>query len=74
MSSGPNESKTGGEALKGLGKKSERDGFVFRVGEDCPNVPLNQVQVPDTVAAAFRFVNRLEVELIRVGHVSQPTE
>ena len=64
---GPGENKSGGEALKGLAKRHGRDGFVLRVGEDCPNLPVNQIQVPDTVAAAFKFQHRSEVEIVRVS-------
>jgi hypothetical protein len=59
--------RTGGEALKGVPKYRGRDGYVFRAGEDAPNVPLNQVQVPDSVATAFRLQHRSDVEIIRVS-------
>lgn len=59
--------KTGGEALKGVPRYLGRDGYVFRAGEDAPNVPVNQVQVPDSVATAFRLQHRSDVEIIRVS-------
>lgn len=59
--------RIGGEALKGVPKYRGRDGYVFRAGEDAPSVPLNQVQVPDSVATAFRLQHRTDVEVIRVS-------
>jgi len=59
--------KSGGEALRGVAKGTQRDGYVFRLGEDAPNVPGNQIQVPESVAAAFKFQHRLEVEVVRVS-------
>lgn len=63
---GPSEVKGGGEALKQIAPGSKRDAYIFRVGDDCPNIPINQIQVPDNLAAAFRFQHRLEIEVSRV--------
>lgn len=59
--------RTKGEASKGVAKGSGRSGYVFRVGEDTPNVPLGQIQVPESVAVAFDFQHRQEVEISRVS-------
>ena len=64
---GPSDVKGGGEALKQIAPGSKRDAYIFRVGDDCPNIPMNQIQVPDSLAAAFRFQHRLEVEVSRVS-------
>ena len=65
--SGPGDGKAaGGDALKDIAKNMGRDTFIFRVGEDMPNIPINQIQVPESVAAAFRFQHRSEVELVKV--------
>jgi len=65
--SGPAAEKSaGGEALKNLAPNTGRDAYIFRVGEDCPNVPISQIQVPETVASAFRFQHRLDVSVVRV--------
>jgi hypothetical protein len=58
--------KSGGEALKGVRRGSGRDGYIFMVGEDAVNVPVGQIQVPESVAAAFAFQHRLEIEILRV--------
>jgi hypothetical protein len=52
----------GGEASKG----GARGGYVFKLGEDA-NVPLGQIQVSESVASAFTFQHRLEVEVVRVS-------
>ena len=66
---GPEEVKAGGEALKGLKKRGKgHDSFVFRVGEDSTNIQLGQIHVPESVASAFEFRVRSEVEIIRVHH------
>jgi hypothetical protein len=59
--------KSGGEALKGVPRYLGHDGYVFRAGDDAASVPLNQIQVPDSVATAFRLQHRLDVEVIRVS-------
>jgi len=69
---GPSEVKGGGEALKQIASGSKRDAYIFRVGDDCPNIPINQIQVPDSLAAAFRFQHRLEVEVSRVSLIHVP--
>ena len=61
------ENKTGGEALRGLSKKPGRESFFCRVSEDMPNIPINQIQLPESVASSFRFQARGEVEVIRVS-------
>jgi len=66
--SGPAAEKSvGGEALKNLAPNSGRDAYIFRVGEDNTNVPISQIQVPESVASAFRFQHRLDVEVVRVS-------
>ena len=55
------------EATKGVLRDSGRDGYVFMVGEDVPNVPLNQIQVPESIAASYKLQHRLEVDVFRVG-------
>lgn len=68
---GPMDGKvTGGEALKRV-KGEGRDTYIFRVGEDCPNVPINQIQVPESVASAFRLQHRSEVEVVKVFWASR---
>lgn len=57
------QTKAGGEALKGVSRKFKRDGYIFRVGEDAPNLSIGQIQVPESVAAAFKFQHRLEVDI-----------
>lgn len=57
--------KSGGEALRHLGKG--RDAYIFRAGEDISTIPINQIHLPESVAAAFRFQHRNEVEIIRVS-------
>ena len=66
--SGPAAEKSaGGEALKNLAPNSGRDAYIFRVGEDNANVPISQIQVPESVASAFRFQHRLDVEVMKVS-------
>jgi len=55
--------KIGGEALKGVSRRYERDGYIFRVGADSLDVGLGQIQVPESVATAFRFQHRMEVDI-----------
>ncbi|WVO20164.1 vacuolar membrane-associated protein IML1 [Cryptococcus decagattii] len=43
-----------------------REGYVFRLGEDSPTANIHQIQVPDSVATAFGFQNRLEVEVRKI--------
>jgi hypothetical protein len=62
------QSKAGGEALKGVSRKFKRDGYIFRVGEDAPNLSIGQIQVPESVAAAFKFQHRLDVDIHYVSH------
>lgn len=57
------KARAGGEALKGVSRKHNRDGYIFRVGDDAPNVAIGQIQVPESVATAFKFQHRLDVEL-----------
>lgn len=59
--------RVGGEALKGVPRYLGRDGYVFKVGEDMPNVPVGQIQVLDSVASAFRLQHRSDVEVLRVS-------
>lgn len=59
-----------GGALKGVSRKYRRDGYIFRVGEDAPNVSVGQIQLPESVAIAFNMQHRSEVDIHRVslGH------
>lgn len=57
------KARAGGEALKGVSRKHNRDGYIFRVGDDAPNVAIGQIQVPESVATAFKFQHRLDIEL-----------
>lgn len=50
-----------GEALKGV--PFSRRAFVFRLGDDA-SVPIGQVQMPDSVASAFSFQHRADVEIL----------
>lgn len=59
--------KTGGEALKGVSRRYERDGYIFRVGEDCQDVTQGQIQIPESVASAFHFQHRLEIDIFMVS-------
>ena len=59
--------KTGGEALKGVSRRYERDGYIFRVGEDCQDVTQGQKQIPESVASAFHFQHRLEIDIFMVS-------
>ncbi|EIW66543.1 hypothetical protein TREMEDRAFT_35030 [Tremella mesenterica DSM 1558] len=67
---GPHALKAGGEALKSVVREAKagevRDGYVFRVGADAPNIPINQIHIPETVASAFCLQHRLEVQVMRV--------
>ncbi len=67
MGDEPAQVRLGGEALRGVTPRSGRDGYIFRLGEDSPNVPATQIQVPESVAAAFKLHHRLDVEVIRVS-------
>ncbi|WVQ93412.1 hypothetical protein IAU59_000483 [Kwoniella sp. CBS 9459] len=53
-------------AMRGVKPGRGRDGYVFRLGEDVPTANAHQIQVPDSVATAFGFQSRLEVEVRRV--------
>ncbi|WWD05741.1 hypothetical protein V865_003824 [Kwoniella europaea PYCC6329] len=53
-------------AMNGVKTGKGRDGYVFRLGEDVPTASAHQVQVPDSVATAFGFQQRLEVEIRRI--------
>ena len=55
--------KIGGEALKGVSRRYERDGYIFRVGADSTDTVIGQIQVPESVATAFRFQHRMEVDI-----------
>lgn len=55
--------KTGGEALKGVSRRYERDGYIFRVGADSPETEVGQIQVPESVATAFGFQYRMECDI-----------
>jgi hypothetical protein len=57
------KARAGGEALKGVSRNHNRDGYIFRVGDDAPNVAIGQIQVPESVATAFKFQHRLDIEL-----------
>ena len=69
MGGEPAQVKLGGEALQGVVRNKGRDGYLFRIGEDAPHIPSNQIQVPESVAAAFRFQHRLDVEVFRVRFI-----
>ena len=56
---------TGGEALRGVKWSLGRAGFTFRIGHDA-NVPVGQIQVPESVATAFHFQHRAEVEVLQL--------
>lgn len=68
------KARSGGEALKGVSRKHGRDGYIFRVGDDAPNVAVGQIQVPESVATAFKFQHRLDIELYLVRPPHQTTE
>lgn len=53
-------------ALEDVKTGKGREGYVFRLGEDNPTANIHQIQVPDSVATAFGFQNRLEVEVRRI--------
>ncbi|ORY27432.1 hypothetical protein BCR39DRAFT_538001 [Naematelia encephala] len=67
MGASPERNKAGGEAMKGVARGQGRDGYVFRLGDDHPEIPINQIQVPDSVALAFRFPHRLEIEVVKLS-------
>nr|XP_031862950.1 uncharacterized protein CI109_001425 [Kwoniella shandongensis]KAA5530022.1 hypothetical protein CI109_001425 [Kwoniella shandongensis] len=50
-------------ALRDIKPGKGRDGYVFKLGEDVPSANPHQIQVPDSVATAFGFQHRLEVEV-----------
>jgi hypothetical protein len=54
------------DALEGVKPNRGRDHYIFRLGEDNPSVPMNQIQVPNTVAQSFRLQHRQDVEISRV--------
>ena len=60
----PSDEVKGGEALRGL--KKGHDGFVCRIGEDYLHIPTNQIHVPESVASAFEFKLRSEVDIFPV--------
>ncbi|WVW80120.1 hypothetical protein I302_102095 [Kwoniella bestiolae CBS 10118] len=53
-------------AMNGVKAGKGREGYVFRLGDDVPSASAHQIQVPDSVATAFGFQQRLEVEVRRV--------
>ncbi|WWC60281.1 uncharacterized protein I303_102850 [Kwoniella dejecticola CBS 10117] len=53
-------------AMNGVKMGKGRNGYVFRLGDDMPSASAHQIQVPDSVATAFGFQQRLEVEVRRV--------
>lgn len=55
-----------GEALEGVKPGKGREGYIFRLREDMPNVPLNQIQVPNSVAQAFKLQHRQDIEIRRI--------
>ncbi|WWC68656.1 uncharacterized protein I206_102587 [Kwoniella pini CBS 10737] len=57
---------SGSTALNGVKLGKGRDGYVFRLGDDVPTASAHQIQVPDSVATAFGFQQRLEVEVRRI--------
>lgn len=60
------KARAGGEALKGVSRKHGRDGYIFRVGDDATNVAVGQIQVPESVATAFKFQHRYDVDILLV--------
>lgn len=54
------------DALEGVKAHKGRDGYIFAVGEDNPSVPMNQIQVPNSVASAFKLQHRQDVQVVRV--------
>lgn len=62
-----NERSGDGDAVEGVKPDKGRDGYVFQVREDMPNVPLNQIQVPNSVANAYRLQHRQDVEVIKIS-------
>ena len=64
---GDSDRKAGGEALKGVSRRYERDGYIFRVGADDADMEAGHIKVPESVATAFRFQHRLEVDIYIVS-------
>ncbi|WVR03870.1 hypothetical protein IAU60_000868 [Kwoniella sp. DSM 27419] len=60
------KNETDGPAMSGVKLGRGRDGYVFRLGDDQSSASAHQIQVPDSVATAFGFQQRLEVEVRRV--------
>lgn len=54
------------DATEGVKPGKGRDGYIFRLGEDVPSVPTNQIQVPNAIANAFKLQHRQDVEVIRI--------
>jgi hypothetical protein len=54
------------DALEGVKPNRGRDLYIFRLSDDHPAVPMNQIQVPNTVAQAFRLQHRQDVQISRV--------
>ncbi|GMK55697.1 hypothetical protein CspeluHIS016_0207530 [Cutaneotrichosporon spelunceum] len=65
---GPPQRTGDGEAVEGVKPNKGRDGYVFQVREDMPSVPLNQIQVPNSVANAYRLQHRQDVEVIKIAN------
>nr|ODN85129.1 vacuolar membrane-associated protein IML1 [Cryptococcus depauperatus CBS 7841] len=53
-------------ALENVKSGKGRESYVFKLGGDSPSTNIHQIQVPDSVAQAFGFQNRLEVEVRRI--------
>ena len=64
---GEPQARLRGEALKGVIRNAGRDGYIFRAGQSASNVPASQIQVPETVAVAFKLQHRTDVEVVRVS-------
>ncbi|BEJ00902.1 hypothetical protein CcaverHIS631_0507590 [Cutaneotrichosporon cavernicola] len=64
---GPPQRTGDGEAIEGVKPNKGRDGYVFQVREDMPSVPLNQIQVPNSVANAYRLQHRQDVEVLKIS-------
>jgi len=67
MGGEPSQPRLGGEALKGVLRNAGRDAYVFQVGENVVSIPISQIQVLESVAAAFKFQHRTDVEIVRVS-------
>lgn len=63
----PDERSGEGDALEGVKPGKGRDGYIFRLREDMTNVPLNQIQVPNSVAQAFKLQHRQDVQVRRIA-------